>query len=200
MRVGLGKIADVQAGYSFRSRLESLESGAVSVVQMKDLTDENRVCCDELVKVDMEVPKSHHLLRAGDIIFRSRGLVTNSAILLESLDAAVLAAPLLRIRCNESVVIPEYLNWYINQKPAQAYLKSCTEGTALKMISKQSLEGLEVALPSLDRQRLIAELAALSEQEYEIMKKLADKRNQLIARTLLQLTEGDSHGNQSPKR
>lgn len=191
MRIGLGNIADVQAGYSFRSRIESLASGAVSVIQMKDLTDENRVCCDELVKVDMEIPKSHHLLKAGDIIFRSRGLVTNSAILLDSLNAAVLAAPLLRIRCNESVIMPEYLNWYINQKPAQSYLRSCAEGTALKMISKQSLENLEILVPSLERQQMISVLAELSEREQEIMNKLAEKRNQHITRTLLHLAEGD---------
>jgi hypothetical protein len=191
MRIGLGKIADIQAGYSFRSRLESLESGAVSVVQMKDLTSANRVCCDALVKVDMETPKEHHLLRAGDIIFRSRGLVTNSAILLDTLDTAVLAAPLLRVRCNYSTVMPEYLNWYINQQPAQSYLTSCAEGTALKMISKQSLENLEILVPSLERQRLISELAFLAEREQEIMKKLAEKRSQHITGTLLQLAEGD---------
>jgi restriction endonuclease S subunit len=191
MKIGLGKIADVQAGYSFRSRLESLESGAVSVIQMKDLTDENRVCCEELVKVDMEIPKAHHLLRPGDIIFRSRGLVTNSAIMLDALDAAVLAAPLLRIRCNNSVVMPEYLNWYINQKPAQSYLRSCAEGTALKMISKQSLENLEILVPSMERQRLISELAALVEQEQGLMKKLAERRSQYITVTLLYLAEGD---------
>lgn len=191
MRTELGKIADVQAGYSFRSRLESLEAGAVSVIQMKDLTSSNRVCCDALVKVDMEIPKEHHLLKAGDIVFRSRGLVTNSAILLDTLNAAVLAAPLLRIRCNFSIVMPEYLNWYINQHPAQSYLTSCAEGTALKMISKLSLENLEIVVPSLERQRMISELAALAEREQEIMKKLADKRSQHITGTLLQLAEGD---------
>ncbi len=191
MYVVLGKIAEVQAGYSFRSRLESLESGAVSVIQMKDLTDANRVCCDDLVKVDMEIPKGHHLLRPGDIIFRSRGQVSNSAILLEELNNAVLAAPLLRVRCNESIVIPRYLNWYINQQPAQTYLRSCAEGTALKMISKQSLENLTIAVPPLEQQHFIVELAALAEREQEIMEKLAWKRNQLITGTLLHVAEGD---------
>ena len=190
MNVELRKIAEVQAGYSFRSRLESLESGAVSVIQMKDLTDANRVCCDELVKVDMEIPKGHHLLRPGDIIFRSRGQVSNSAILLEELTNAVLAAPLLRVRCNESIVMPQYLNWYINQQPAQTYLRSCAEGTALKMISKQSLENLTIAVPPLERQQFVVELAALAEREQEIMEKLAAKRNQLITGTLLHVAEG----------
>lgn len=191
MRVALKKISDVQAGYSFRSRLETVEGGIVSVIQMKDLTSANRVCCDELVKVDMELPKEHHLLKAGDIIFRSRGLVSNSAILLNDLDAAVLAAPLLRIRCNRQVVLPEYLNWYINQQPAQTYLTSCAAGTALKMISKLSLENLEVLVPSLQRQQAIVELASLSEQEQTILKTLTEKRSQFIAGKLLNIAEGE---------
>ena len=125
MRVKLEKIAAVQTGYSFRSRLESLASGAVAVIQMKDLTSANHVCCDELVRVDMEMPKEHHLVRPGDLVFRSRGLTSNAALLVDDPGAAVLAAPLLRIRVTSAAVLPEYLNWFISQLPAQSYLASC---------------------------------------------------------------------------
>src|SRR6266516_2488855 len=122
MKVTLENIATVQAGYSFRSRLESMETGSVAVIQMKDLTNANLVCCDELVRVDMETPKAHHLVRPGDLIFRSRGLINNAALLVDDPGNAVLAAPLLRIRVTSKSVLPEYLNWYISQLPAQSYL------------------------------------------------------------------------------
>lgn len=191
MKVKLGNMATVQAGYSFRSRLESLDTGAVAVIQMKDLTSANRVDCSELARVDMEVPKEHHLVRPGDLIFRSRGLTSNSALLADDPGDAVLAAPLLRIRIKGGAVLPEYLNWYISQQPAQIYFASCSEGTALKMISKQSLENMELFVPPLDRQRLIVELAALEEEEQHIMKTLAEKRTQYISKTLLQIAQGD---------
>jgi restriction endonuclease S subunit len=191
MKNTLGKIASIRTGYSFRSRLESLASGAVAVIQMKDLTNANRVCCDELVKVDMEIPKEHHFLKPGDLIFRSRGLTSSSALLLDNPGIAVLAAPLLRIRVTSNRVLPEYLNWYISQFPAQSYFASCAEGTALKMISKQSLENLEVLVPSVARQRLIVELAALADEEQRILNKLADKRYQYVSATLLKMTQGE---------
>ena len=191
MKVTLKKIAAVQAGYSFRSRLESMATGSVAVIQMKDLTSANLVCCDELVRVDMETPKAHHLVRPGDLIFRSRGLINNSVLLADDPGNAVLAAPLLRIRVTGKSVLPEYLNWYISQLSAQSYLASCSSGTALKMISKQSLENLEVAVPSLARQQLIVEMAAMTEEEQRILKKLADKRRQYISSTLLQLAQGE---------
>jgi len=191
MKAKLENIATVQAGYSFRSRLESLDAGAVAVIQMKDLTSTNRVDCNELVRVDMEMPKEHHFVQPGDLIFRSRGLTSNSAILVDDPGAAVLAAPLLRIRVKNRKMLPEYLNWYISQQPAQAYLTSCAAGTALKMISKQSLENMELFVPPLERQHLIVELAALEEEEQLIMKTLAGKRAQYISKTLLQIAQGD---------
>jgi len=190
MKVILKNIADIQAGYSFRTRLESMETGSAAVIQ-KDLTNSNQVCCDELAKVEMDTPKRHHLVRQGDLIFRSRGLTSTSALLVDDPGVAVLAAPLLRIRITSSSILPEYLNWYISQPPAQSYFTSCAEGTALKMISKQSLENLEVFVPSIARQRLVAEVATLAAEEQRILKALTEKRNQYISSTLLQLAQGE---------
>ncbi len=191
MKIKLKKIATVQTGYSFRSRLESINTGAIAVIQMKDLTSTNRVCCDELVRLDMEIPKIHHLVKPGDLIFRSRGLTANSALLADDPGAAVLAAPLLRIRVTSNRILPEYLNWFISQLPAQSYFASCAEGTALKMISKQSLENLDVFVPSVARQRLIVEVTTLVEEEQRIMKVLAEKRSQYISTTLMRLAQGE---------
>ncbi|HYS42706.1 MAG TPA: hypothetical protein VEM32_01890 [Geobacteraceae bacterium] len=191
MKINLGKIASIQTGYSFRSRLESMNTGAIAVIQMKDLSSTNRVCCDELVRLDMEIPKIHHLVKPGDLIFRSRGLTTSSALLADDPGAAVLAAPLLRIRVTSKRILPEYLNWFISQLPAQSYFASCAEGTSLKMISKQSLENLDVFVPSVARQRLIVEVTTLVEEEQRIMKVLAEKRSQYISTTLMRLAQGE---------
>ncbi|QSV46914.1 hypothetical protein [Geobacter benzoatilyticus] len=191
MKTLLQNIATVQSGYSFRSRLESMDSGAIAVIQMKDLTSENRVNCDVLARVDMERPKEHHLVEVGDLIFRSRGLTSSSALLLDDPGPAVLAAPLLRIRVTSEAVLPEYLNWYISQRPAQAYLASCAEGTALKMISKQSLECLEVLVPSIGRQHAIVEMAKMATEEQRILAQLAKKRAQFLSGKLIMLAEGE---------
>jgi phosphohistidine swiveling domain-containing protein len=156
-------------GYSFRTRLESMDSGSVAVIQMKDLTNQNRVNCSALAKIEMEKPREHHLAKPGDLIFRSRGLTSTSAILSDDPGIAVVAAPLLSIRVTDHGVLPEYLNWFISQAPAQAFLTSHAKGTAQKMISKETLEGLEVFVPPLERQRAIVEITALAEKERHIM-------------------------------
>jgi hypothetical protein len=191
VKVALKDIASIQMGYSFRARLESMDSGAVAVIQMKDLTDQNRVDCSTLARVDMVKPKDHHLAKTGDLIFRSRGLSSTSAILMDDPGVAVVAAPLLRIRVTDRGILPEYLNWFISQAPAQAYLSSHAKGTAQKMISKETLDGMEVDVPSLERQKAIVTLASLGEKEQRLMKKLAERRHQFISTHLIRLAQGE---------
>ena len=185
------KIASVQMGYSFRARLEVVKSGNLEVIQMKDLCDDHTVDCNDLVAIDLEGVKEHHLVRKGDLVLRSRGLVTTSAIVLEELQNAVVAAPLLRIRVeNPDKVLPEYLNWYINQREAQQFLDSRAIGTAQKMIGKEALEDLEVFVPSLVRQKNIVELASLSAREQRLLHALAEKCEQYISELLRRSAKG----------
>ncbi|MCB1662167.1 MAG: restriction endonuclease subunit S [Pseudomonadales bacterium] len=192
MKMKIKKLAIVQMGYSFRSRLEASEGGGVAVIQMKDLLDDNTVGCDDLVEIDLDAVKEHHLAQRGDLVFRSRGHVTTAAVLLVDPGKAVVAAPLLRIRVTKpDKVFPEYLNWYISQRDAQIFLTSRAKGTVQKMISKQAIEDLEVALPSLEKQKNIVELATLSAREQTLLHTLADKREQYISTVLMQHAKGE---------
>lgn len=192
MKIKIKMLAIVQMGYSFRTRLEASKSGDVAVIQMKDLLDDNTVGCDGLVRIDMEAVKEHHLAQKGDLVFRSRGHVTTAAVLLDDPGKAVVAAPLLRIRITKpDRILPEYLNWYISQLDAQIFLTSRAKGTVQKMISKQAIEDLDVALPSLEKQRTIVELASLSAREQTLLHTLANKREQYISTVLMQFAKGE---------
>jgi hypothetical protein len=191
MKLLLKKIASLQMGYTFRRRLDFMGKGTTAVVQMKDLSDENIVDCSKLMRVDMADVKTHHLIRPGDIVFRSRGLVNTAAILTEDPGPAVVAAPLIRIRVDARIVLPAYLAWYINQPAAQAFLASRAKGTAQKMISKQALDNLEVRAPSLGCQHAVVEVAHLADKEQRLLKMIAERRRNFISTRLAQLTEGE---------
>ena len=192
MKLKIKQLATVQMGYSFRSRLEASRGGEIAVIQMKDLLQDNTVGCKKLVKIEMETVKKHHLSQKGDLVFRSRGQITTAAILLEDPGKAVVAAPLLRIRITKpDKILPEYLNWYISQRDAQIFLASRAKGTVQKMISKQSIEDLEVCLPTMKQQKEIVELAKLSAREQTILGTLSEKRDQYISTVLMQLAKGE---------
>ena len=190
MEISLKEIANIQMGYSFRSRLEQSDDGSVAVVQMKDLREDNIVDCSRLMKIDMPSVKDHHLARRGDLLFRSRGLVNTSALLVDDPGRAVVGAPLLRVRVLDTGrVLPEYLNWYISQKEAQSYFLSRSEGTAVKKIGIRELEDLEVPLPEIKKQEAIVELSQLALKERILLQYIAEKREKYMSAIMMELAK-----------
>ena len=185
----LKEIADVSMGHSFRSRLEPVDGGCLAVIQMKDLTEDNRLAVDGVARIDLSDVNPRQLVAIEDIVLRSRGQTNTAVRITEDVGDAVVAAPLLRIRARERV-LPAYLAWFINLPASQAWIASHAKGTAVKMISKQAIEGMEVVVPPMERQRAIAELAGLASSEQQLLKELAGKRKQYMEGILMQAASG----------
>lgn len=179
----LGELAEVRMGYPFRSRLEHDPQGDVAVIQMKDIDDANLLHAEEAIRVALPKGKAHHLLRAGDLLFRSRGRSNGAAQVLDGVGPAVLSAPMLLIRPHG--VLPAYLCWYINAPATQAQLAALAEGTSVRMISAEALKALDVSLPSLAAQQRIVQAAALAEQEQTLLARIATLRQQLATHALM---------------
>jgi len=179
----LGKLADVQMGYPFRSRIEHDPQGDVAVIQMKDIDEANLLHAHDVVRVALPKGKSHHLLRAGDLLFRSRGRSNGAAQVQDGIGAAVLSAPMLLIRPHG--VLPEYLCWFINTPATQAQLAALSEGTSVRMISAEALKALDVPLPPLAAQQRIVQAAALAEQEQSLLARIATLRQRVTTRILM---------------
>lgn len=171
-------------GYPFRSRLEHDPSAAVAVIQMKDIDDENRLHTATAIKVALPEGKERHLLRPGDLLFRSRGRSNGAALVLDDIGVAVLAAPLLLIRPHR--VLPEYLCWFLNAAATQAQLATLAAGTSVQMISAEALKALEVPVPPAELQGHIAAAARLVQQERLLMSEIAARRQRLTGHLLMQ--------------
>ncbi|MCU7859298.1 MAG: restriction endonuclease subunit S [Candidatus Thiodiazotropha sp. (ex Lucinoma kastoroae)] len=185
----LKHLADITMGHSFRSRLEQVEGGNMAVIQMKDLTEDNRLNVAAMARVDLGEVKTRQYVEPNDIVFRSRGQTNTAVLITGDVGDAVIAAPLLRIRPKEAV-LPAYLAWFINLPASQAWLVTQAKGTAVRMISKQALAGLVVVVPSLERQRAIVQLAELVDEEQRLLKQLAVKRKRYMERILMQAASG----------
>ena len=176
----LKDIARVQMGLAFRSRIEPEADGTVAVIQMRDLTEDNKLSHRNLITIKMDKLSDRHLVKRRDLIFRSRRQTTTAAIIDTKIGPAVVAAPLLRIRVTSKHVLPEYLCWFVNQSSAQAFLHSRATGTAMTVIGKSALDDLQVPLPDLATQKRIVALADLSNQEQKLMRELAEKKEKLV--------------------
>jgi hypothetical protein len=183
--MNLGELAEVQMGYPFRSRLEHDPLGDVEVIQMKDIDDTNLLHTEEAIRVALPKGKTHHLLRAGDLLFRSRGRSNGAAKVPEGIGPAVLSAPMLLIRPHG--ILPAYLCWYINAPATQTHLSALAEGTSVRMISAEALKALEVPVPSPATQQHIAQVASLAEQEQTLLTRIASLRQRLNTQLLMKL-------------
>lgn len=175
----LKTIASVQIGLAFRSRIEP-EADGVAVIQMRDLTEDNKLSRHNLITVKVDGLSDRHLVKCNDLLFRSRGHTTTATIVDTEIGSAVVAAPLLRIRVTSKHIRPDYLCWFINQPLAQAFLHSRATGTTMTLIGKSTLDDLEVPLPSLETQERIVALADLSNKEQKLMRELAAKKEKLV--------------------
>lgn len=189
MKTTLATIAEVRMGYSFRSRLETHAEGDVAVIQMKDIDDANLLYPEGLVRVQMPDLKDRHLVQAGDLLFRSRGVTNSTALVGGGLGRAVLAAPMLLIRPQTDVFEPAYLQWFINHPSTQATLAAQAAGTSVKMIGKGALDQLKVVLPPLEKQRRIVEVAQLASREAALLEELRGRRKALLEGILLRSAE-----------
>lgn len=189
-KVKLKEIASVRTGYPFRSKVERDPEGTVGVIQMKDIDDYNRLDLSDVYKVQLEDLSEQHLLQQYDLLFRSRGVTNTTALVTEKIEPFVAASPLMVIRVQSKNVNPEYLAWYLNKPCGQKQINRLAEGTSQLMVSKSAFAELVIDLPPLETQKVITEIAALSQREQQLMNELAQKRNVYIDAVLMQKAVG----------
>jgi restriction endonuclease S subunit len=191
MRKELKSIAEIQMGYTFRSGLNPEPDGKISVIQMKDLTDDNIVDCSHLLRINFINIDEKHLVKKKDLIFRSRGQVNSPALVKQDLPYTMLAAPLFRIRITIGGILPEYLNWYLGIPESGQWFASRREGTYGGMISKKTLEQIEIEIPPLSRQKTILEMVMLTGREEKILSRLLELRKLYNAQLVLKAMKGE---------
>jgi type I restriction enzyme S subunit len=154
--VPLGMLLQLaQYGLSLRGE----QSGTYPILRM-NCQDDGRVVFRDLQFVDLDNDIFETFkLHDGDILFNrtnSYELVGRTAIFHEKVDA-VFASYLIRLRVDENVTIPDFINYYFNLDKTQAALKAlATRGVSQSNISASKLKLFQIPVPSKDEQSQIA--------------------------------------------
>ena len=182
----LSDICEIRSGYTARGRLEVAQSGGVLAIQLGDVAPEGRVQVGHLTRLQIDVPPDRYFVRAGDVLFRSRGEKTTAAAIPQEFPEPALALlPLIVLRPQHGSLMPEYLAWAINQQPAQRHLEASARGTSMRMIPRSAFDDLNIDVPELHAQRLIVETAELAGRERELASEIAERRHQLVQAALV---------------
>lgn len=181
MKQRLADIADIQAGYPFRGSIKNEKNGSVSVVQAKDISDLGELLLNELVQTELTGKKQPTWLQKGDLLFIAKGMRNFAAHIPDDLKNITCSPSLFQIRIKPSFrssINPLFIAWQLNQSPVQHYLRKSAEGSTQINIRKPVLGNVELAIPTLERQNIIAKLYNASIKENALLHKLIKNRQQ----------------------
>lgn len=181
MKKKITEITDVQLGYQFRKKVESVDDGTHRVIQIRDFDDHRILHKEGLSRVKIDKPAEHYLINKGDVLFLSRGHRNWAASIIDDYEDTIAVSHFFVLKMRNASAIPEYIAWYINQTPVQKYLHNIARrGTHIPIIPLSAFEGITVDLPDKETQKKIVELSNLMEKEKHLFNELQGKRSQLI--------------------
>lgn len=190
----VGELANISSGYPLRVSAEELEPGDIAFVQLKNVGQPHGVAWQDVAKVALPSKREPTWLSPGDVLFSSRGTKTLAYPVATTPMRAVCGPQFFIITISDSrSVLPEFLAWQINQKPAQEYLQKKSTGSFIQNIRKPVLEQMPIALPPLEEQRLIVQFWRAAQREREILQQLieaTDAQLDAIASRLATTTKG----------
>lgn len=190
-KIQLKDVAHLRAGHPFRGAVEVVEGGSVAVVQMKDILSNGQIDWSSTVWTELAGRKDPDWLKQGDLLFVSRGSRYHAACVDELPPPAVCGAHLFHLSVREpSEILPAFLAWQIGQPPVQRQLQQAASGSLQLSVTKQSLEALEITLPSLKVQQLLVGLASMAQREKDLLTALIHNREQELEALACALASG----------
>ncbi|MFM9967444.1 MAG: restriction endonuclease subunit S [Burkholderiales bacterium] len=156
---------------------------------MRDIQPDQPMRWNEVIRTELESLRGVDWLRDGDVLFVAKGTRYFAACLAD-VPPNTISSPhmyVLRVKAPDRL-IPEFLAWQINQRPAQKYFTQTALGTNQLSIRRAVLESMTLAVPILEKQRKVLALAQLAGAERFAMEKLIKNRQQqldAVAREML---------------
>ncbi|MGF6540549.1 restriction endonuclease subunit S [Paraburkholderia youngii] len=154
----LSEIAQVSTAMIFRDQAPKEDPhGSVRALAIRDLVASKPLQWQDLPRIALDEKYLQHCLRPGDVVIPSRGDYYKAWI-FEGAGELVFPLGQLNIIRPSECLDPRYLVWYLNRRATQDKMSLMLTGTSIKALTKTALLTLEVEVPSLVRQRQIAEL------------------------------------------
>ena len=175
--VQLKNIATIQTGVYIKPSPNS----DTLYLQLSDFDKDGNFIDRIVTYVSIPEKNNKHLLSSKDLLFAAKGN-KNICIITPETNKTCVASPsfiVIRIKDKEKI-LPEYVAWYLNSLFIQKLLQNNALGSAIKSITKNVLEDLEIPIPSVERQKAYIALDQLQKQEQNIYKIIAEKRKQIL--------------------
>lgn len=185
MKKKVSQLAEIRSGYLFKEGIRSDKEGNVSVIQLKDVNDRGVLNPYELQRISLEKIDSGNFITIGDVLLKAKTNHPVATVIKEQLPSTIATAHYFVISIKKVDVLPGYLAWYLNQRPAQIYFDRNAGGTRIQVISKQILSELEVVIPDMKTQERIEKIYELHQREQGLIGVIKEKRRRILLAQLL---------------
>jgi len=168
LKTELKHIATIQTGVFAKP----VAKGDIAYLQPKYFDEDGKLTTNLEPDLNSVGISEKHILKRGDVLFAAKGSKNFAARFdLKDMSAAA-STSFFVIRIFDKNILPEYLTWYLNHPTTMKFVKSFARGTSIASISKEVLDGLEIIIPSKERQELIYKINDLRSKERQIRMKL----------------------------
>ena len=181
-------------GLTIRTRCDFVDGGTIRVIQPRSILSGPQLDLANTDRIEKRAQLGRQLMADGDLVLRTRGSRFEAAIFTGDGVPTVASAPLIVLRPDPETVLPEYLQWLLNEAPdVRRALANAMRGSTVQSLNIADLNRITVPVPPIRRQRTIVEAAALSRRAAELEARLAELRKIHTARALseaaLQMTK-----------
>lgn len=161
-------------------------NGSIGVVNISNI-GEYEVDYGALEYIDEEERKiSNYILQDGDLLIPARGTVIRVAIFKEQPFLCIASSNVIVIRATDKSLSSTYLKIFFDSPLGRKMLITRQQGTAVMNISYKELKNIQIPLPSIEEQQLIANEYT---KELEIYKKTIQEAETRWSKTLAKLQE-----------
>lgn len=180
----LEEIAEVQTGpFGSQLHMSDYKKEGTPIITVEHL-GENRIIHKNLPLVGDE-DKSRlkkYILKEGDIVFSRVGSVDRCAYVSAKEDDWMFSGRCLRVRTNDKVD-SRFLSFYFNQESFKEYIRMIAVGATMPSINTTILSEVEIVLPPLKEQKIIAEILSSLDEKIDLLHN-QNKTLEQIAETL----------------
>jgi hypothetical protein len=181
LKIKIQDIATLQTGLFAKP----LANGEVVYLQSKHFDDQGNLLAILHPDLLLEDISEKHMLCAGDVLFAAKGTKNFATVFENHNEPSVASTSFFVIRPTDKKLLPQYLAWVLNSPTTQILLKGQAIGTSIPSISKQVLENLEIAIPSIDSQKAILQITKLRNKEKSLKQKIETLREKQIQQQII---------------
>ncbi|TDK58122.1 hypothetical protein E2K98_24710 [Bacillus salipaludis] len=175
---------EIQYGYTQSSSKKEIGPKFLRITDIQD----NNVNWEETPYCEIsDAETNKYKLFDGDIVVARTGATTGKSFLIKSPPESVFASYLIRIKPNKNLVLPRYLWTFMQSRSYWNQINTVSNGSTQPGVNASVLSKLKIPLPSLNIQKIIADVFTELEILIQKRKEVITKMDELVRSVFLEM-------------